>query len=857
MPRRRIGSGIWVGSIAVVAIGIAGWITLARIELLNAATGWVHHTEQVRFTLQGIVASLQTMESATRGFVITRDEEILRPSVEARQRLEADLGSVMGLVADNATQLARARELEHLARARLDALDRAAQSIREGTFQLPRGPASATEGVRLARAVNAQVALMQSQEDALLKQRLAGASSARLTALISAVALSVVAACLVLLSLGIDRRAASRIRRSEEWLATTLTSIGDGVIATDAKGAVRFLNPVAAALTGWSEQDARGRPLEEVFRIVRESDRSPAENPVTRVLREGHVVSLANHTLLVRRDGTDCPIEDSGAPIRGEGGQVVGVVMVFKDASQTRAAQLALEANEERQRLALEGAQLGALDHDLLTGRTVWNERLYAITGYPLHTPVTDGMLHLGTPDEEWKQVGDALRRANRERLPFQLEHRIVRVNDGAERWVSSNGRYLYDDEGHGIRFLGVVRDVTDERLLEQRVRDAQKLDALGTLAGGIAHDFNNILAVLRGNLAAIRAEIPADHALMPFLVDMANACDRAAALVRQILTFGRQHQAERAVMQLGDVVEEAVKLLRATIPAQVDIRTQLADGLPPALIDRNQVHQIITNLGINSAHAIAPGAGVIDIQLDEIQVDAVLAQTSPDLHEGRYVRLRFSDSGSGIPKDILERIFEPFFTTKPPHSGTGLGLSVVRGILKNHDAAISVYSEPGKGTRFHLYFPATAAQAAPVPGAPTEPRKGRGERILYIDDEESLVLLAGRMLERMGYRVSGFTDSAQALAAFKAAPGDFDLILTDLSMPGASGMDVAKAILSIRPDIPVLLATGYVRPEDVESARAIGIREVIWKPHTVGEMGEQLAQQLEKLVPAGRGTTA
>jgi PAS domain S-box-containing protein len=713
MPSRMIGPGIWVGSIAVVAIGIAGWITFARIELLNA-------------------------------------------------------------------------------------------------------------------------------------------SGARSTALISAVGLSVVAACLVLLSLGIDRRAASRIRRSEEWLATTLTSIGDGVIATDARGAVRFLNPVAAALTGWSQQDARGRPLDEVFRIVSESDRTPAENPVTRVLREGHVVSLANHTLLVRRDGTDCPIEDSGAPIRGEDGQIVGVVMVFKDASQTRAAQRALQASEERLRLALEGAQLGALDHDRGTGQTVWNERLYAITGYPLHTPVTDAMLHLGTPDEEWQQVEDALRRANRERLPFQLEHRIVRVNDGAVRWVSSNGRYLYDNEGRGNRFLGVVRDITEERLLEQRVRDAQKLDALGTLAGGIAHDFNNILAVLRGNLAAIRGEIPADHVLMPFLVDMANACDRAAALVRQILTFGRQHQAERAVIQLGDVVEEAVKLLRATIPAQVDIRTQLADSLPPVLIDRNQVHQIITNLGINSAHAIAPGAGVIEIQLDDIQVDAALVQSLPDLHEGRYVRLRFSDSGSGIPKDIIDRIFEPFFTTKPPQSGTGLGLSVVRGILKNHDAAISVYSEPGKGTRFHLYFPATAAQAAPVPGVPKAPRKGRGERILYIDDEESLVLLAGRMLERMGYRVSGFTDAAQALAAFAAAPGDFDLILTDLSMPGASGMDVAKAILSIRPEIPVLLATGYVRPEDVECARAIGIREVIWKPHTVGEMGEQLAQQLEKLVPAG-----
>ena len=502
-----------------------------------------------------------------------------------------------------------------------------------------------------------------------------------------------------------------------------MTSIGDGVIATDANGAVRFLNPVAAGLTGWSQQEARGRPLEEVFHIVRESDRSRAENPVTRVLREEHVVSLANHTLLVRRDGTDCPIEDSGAPIRGEGGQIVGVVMVFKDASQTRAAQLALEASEERLRLALEGAQLGALDHDLGTGRTVWNERLYAITGYPLHTPVTGGMLHLGTPDDDWKQVADALRRANRERLPFQLEHRIVRVNDGAARWVSANGRYLYDDEGQGSD--SSASSVTSPKsgclnngsaTPRNSTRWVRWRAALRTISTTSWRCYAEISP-------PIRAEIPADHVLTPFVADMANACNRAAALVRQILTFGRQHQAERAVMQLGDVVEEAVKLLRATIPAQVDIRTHLADGLPPALIDRNQVHQIITNLGINSAHAIAPGAGVIDIQLDEIEVDAALAQTSPDLHEGRYVRLRFSDSGSGIPKDILERIFEPFFTTKPPHSGTGLGLSVVRGILKNHDAAISVYSEPGKGTRFHLYFPATVAQAALVPGAPPRRR--------------------------------------------------------------------------------------------------------------------------------------
>jgi CheY-like chemotaxis protein len=234
---------------------------------------------------------------------------------------------------------------------------------------------------------------------------------------------------------------------------------------------------------------------------------------------------------------------------------------------------------------------------------------------------------------------------------------------------------------------------------------------------------------------------------------------------------------------------------------------------------------------------------------MEALQVDPALAATSADLKEGRYVRLRFSDNGSGMSRDVIDRIFEPFFTTKAPNAGTGLGLSVVRGILKNHDAAISVYSELNRGTRFHLYFPAASTQAQALEPAKPAPHRGQGERILYLDDEESLVILAKRMLERMGYEVTGFNDSTQALAAFRAAPQDFDLVLTDLSMPGMSGMEVSRQMLQIRPDIPVLLATGYVRTEDVQQARAIGIREVIWKPQTIGEMGDLLAQELEKLV--------
>jgi PAS domain S-box-containing protein len=693
-------------------------------------------------------------------------------------------------------------------------------------------------------------ASLQAQESSLLAGQPVASSHTRRTALVSVASMSGVAVALVVLLVLVGRRAARDIRRSEQWLATTLSSIGDGVIATDAAGAIRFLNPVAAELTGWSQADARGRPLHEVFRILGAADRLPAENPVEHILRQGTLAGRTNHTVLTRRDGAEFPIEDSGAPIRGDGGEINGVVVVFKDASAARAAQQALQASEERLRLALEGAELGAVDHDLRTGEAVWNARLYAIVGYPRNTPVTAEMINLHTAPEDWEQVQRTLQQAKAARAPFRSEHRIVRANDKAVRWICSNGIFLYDKEGRGIRFIGVVRDITENRRLEAQVRQSQKLDALGTLAGGIAHDFNNILAVLRGNLSLIRSEIPADHSIMPPLLEMEKACRRATALVRQILTFGSRHDGDRQVIQLEDVVAEAMKLLRATLPAQIEIRSHYPPGLPAILADPNQVQQIIANLGINASQAIGRRQGLIETQLDALQVDTELASTSADLQEGRYVRLRFSDNGCGIPRDIMDRIFEPFFTTKTPNAGTGLGLAVVRGILKNHDAAINVYSEPGRGTRLHLYFPAARTISPVAAAAQVEPKRGRGERILYLDDEESLVILAKRLLERMGYQVAGFNDSAQALAAFQTAPRDFDLVLTDLSMPGLSGMEVSRRMLEIRPDIPVLLATGYVRTEDVAQARSIGIREVIWKPQTVGEMGDLLAQQLEKLAP-------
>jgi PAS domain S-box-containing protein len=844
---------IWVGLAAIAAISIAGAITYSRIQLLGDAAGWVNHSERVRYSLQQTLSVVQDAESSVRGYLITHEDSFLEPYTHARAELDSTLKSLPALLADSPAQIQRASELNHLARARLVGLQSTVNSIRDGTFVMPPAPRAASESKRLMDSFRAQIGVMQAEEDAKLAGRLARAANARRTALTCAVSMSGTAAALVLLLLLVGRRADSKIRRSQRWIVTTMSSIGEGVIAADAQGVIRFLNPVAAELTGWSQADAQGRAVDEVFRVVGATDRQPAESPVAQVLRHATLAGVPRQAVLISQDGTEFPIEDSAAPIRGDNGDISGVVIVFRDASATRAAQIALQESEERQRLALEGAELGSLDHDLRNGHAVWNDRLYSIFGHPRGTPPSGDMLRLHTLAEDLEHVQRALHHAKAAHVPFRCEHRIVRASDQAIRWVSANGSYLYDAEGKGIRFIAVVKDITETRRLESQVRQSQKLDALGTLAGGIAHDFNNILAVLRGNLSVLRSEMPADNNITPCVLDMENACNRAAALVRQILTFGSRQDQDRKVLQLENVVAEAMRLLRATLPAEIEIRFRNPAGLPAVLVDPNQIHQIIANLGINALHAIGRRQGLIDVQLETLDVDAALAATSADLKEGPYVRLRFTDNGGGIAREILDRIFEPFFTTKAPNAGTGLGLSVVRGILKNHDAAINVYSEQDRGTRFDLYFPAVAGQARAVEPVKAAFKRGRGERILYLDDEESLVILAKRMLERMGYEVTGFNDSGKALAAFETAPLDFDLVLTDLSMPGMSGMEVSRRILEIRPDIPVLLATGYVRNEDVEQARVIGIREVIWKPQTIGEMGELLALQLDKLVSKSR----
>jgi signal transduction histidine kinase/ActR/RegA family two-component response regulator len=389
--------------------------------------------------------------------------------------------------------------------------------------------------------------------------------------------------------------------------------------------------------------------------------------------------------------------------------------------------------------------------------------------------------------------------------------------------------------------------EVDREREQELRIR-SHKLEALGTLAGGVAHDFNNLLSAMSGNAELAQTDLPPDHPVQENLGEIAKACSRATALVRRILAFSRPHDPNREAVQMQDVVEEALKLLRPTLPAMLELRTAYAPHLPAVLADSTQIHQVVVNLATNSAHAIGLRSGWIEFRLDATMVHQDRVGNPQGLRPGPYVRLSVSDDGAGMDRATLDRIFDPFFTTKRPGQGTGLGLSVVHGIVKTHEGGIAVESRPGQGSVFHLLFPAIES-AASQPA--TERRKAalrRGIRVLYVDDESALVFLANRMLTRLGHHVTGCTDAAQALVEFCSQPGNFDVVVTDVSMPGLSGFDLARELLAVRPDVPIVMTSGYLRPEDHEAARQLGIRDLVLKPSTVNELNEILDRLLSQL---------
>lgn len=400
---------------------------------------------------------------------------------------------------------------------------------------------------------------------------------------------------------------------------------------------------------------------------------------------------------------------------------------------------------------------------------------------------------------------------------------------------------------GEPDRCVLIVRDISERKKLEAQFRQAQKMEAIGSLAGGIAHDFNNILSAIIGYTELSLLKTPEDSPISNYLEEVSRAAERARRLVSQILTFSRGVEHTYSPLEIRPLIREALNLLRATLPSTIEFKQDLDPDCGVILGDPTQIHQVIMNLCTNAYQAMEEHAGVLTVKLDVKQIDARLAAAEPDLQEGKYVRLTVTDTGCGIPPDLIERIFDPFFSTKPVGEGSGLGLATVHGIVRNHGGGIKVYSEVGSGTTFHVFFPRIESQA-PASAATTGPiPQGEGETILLVDDEKALVQMNAEILSKWGYDVVGFDESPAALEAFIADPGRFDLVMTDLTMPQMTGLELARRIMSIRPNIPIVMMTGFSEATTLEKARLMGIGEFILKPAGSRELAQCISRVLKR----------
>jgi len=373
----------------------------------------------------------------------------------------------------------------------------------------------------------------------------------------------------------------------------------------------------------------------------------------------------------------------------------------------------------------------------------------------------------------------------------------------------------------------------------------SQKMEAIGTLAGGVAHDFNNILGAILGFTELARNTIAEDSPARQHLERVSEAGTRAVALVDQMLAFGRHGGSKKRAVNLNDVVTEAMHLIRASTPATIDIRQSIDAPDVEALVDPTQIHQVVVNLCTNAAHAM-PDGGTMEVSLDLMDVGEELALSKASLRPGSYFRLTVADTGNGMDRTTMEQAFDPFFTTKEVGSGTGLGLSVVHGIVTGHGGLVDVYSEPGQGSTFKAYLPRKSVEAADMTAAePVLVTQGQGETVMFIDDEEPLVQLALQVLGELNYRAMVFEDPVAAMQAFRAAPDRFDVIITDQTMPDMTGVEIARAVAEVRPDLPVVLATGHGLAALAEMLDLSVFRDQLKKPLTKSELGACLNRVL------------
>ena len=648
-------------------------------------------------------------------------------------------------------------------------------------------------------------------------------------------------------------------REGEERYRVTLKSIGDAVLATDGEGRVEVLNSVAETLTGFTTNEAIGRQIEEVFHIEEEQTCAPVANPVRRVLSDGKVIGLANHTVLVARDGSRRPIADSGAPIRDDDGRLVGVVLVFRDQTAERATERALQESKETYADLYENAPDMLCSVEPTTARIVrCNGTLARTLGYTRDELLGRPLLDLYDLDS-LVQAGvafDTLRTAG-EVPPTELR---LRKKDGTPIDVSLAMSAVKDTHGRVVDSRSSWRDISDRRraerqrdALQEQLRHAQKMEAVGRLAGGVAHDFNNMLVVILSYLGLVLEGEGVGEQDRRDLIEVQRAAERAAMLTRQLLAFSRKQILAPMRVDLGEVVRRVEGMLRRLIGEDILLAVHTAPDLWATKVDPGQIEQVIMNLAVNSRDAM-PDGGMLTIELGNVELDEDYAAHHVGVAPGAYVMLSVSDTGRGMDDATKARLFEPFFTTKEQGKGTGLGLATVHGIIQQSGGHVFVYSEQGHGTAFKVYLPRDVMVCGVGAAASAAPREARGtETILLVEDEAAVRNLSRRILDAAGYTVLAAASGAEALGLCATHAEHLDLLVTDVVMPQMNGRLLAERITALRPDIRVLYMSGYTDDAIVQHGVLEAGTWFLSKPFRGGDLTRKVREVLDAKAPAAK----
>ncbi|WP_319588964.1 PAS domain S-box protein [uncultured Desulfobulbus sp.] len=596
----------------------------------------------------------------------------------------------------------------------------------------------------------------------------------------------------------------------------TLYSIGEGVIATDTRGLVTRMNPVAESLTGWREAEALGNPLAMVYQVIDEDSCTSVELPVERVLRDGEIVGMSNHTLLIAQDGSCRPIADSAAPIRSEAGLITGVVLVFRDQSKRRAIEKARAESAKRYTDLVESIsdfiwETGP-DHrySFASGRSI------DMLGYTPEEFVGKSWFDILDREDESTESVAHFQAILTNRQPYSQLCRTFVKKDGGEVVLESSATPIFDPQGTFLGYRGVSRDITErkraedeQKKLEAQLLQSQKMEVVGRLAGGVAHDFNNMLTIIGSYVEMTLNELNEEHPLYKRLREVHQAALHSADLTRQLLAFARKQVISPRLLDLNETITNALKMLHRLIGENIELVWKPGSNPGQVLIDPTQLGQILANLAVNARDAIN-GNGRLVITTSTVAIKEKNGRPRLDLAPGRYVLITITDDGCGMDEVTMSRIFEPFFTTKEEGKGTGLGLATVYGILMQNEGAVTVSSAPNQGTTINLYLPQAQVSHLILQENSEKTQDIGTETILLVEDETAILELGIYILEQQGYKVLVAPTPTKALTLVEENREVIDLLITDVIMPEMNGKELARRIEMIRPGIRVLFISGY-----------------------------------------------